>query len=187
MLVEGVRFAVWAPNAEVVSVTADFNQWDRTRHPMRLRDGGIWEIFIPGIGAGECYKYSVLSHTGDLQVREFAREQEQTVELFLDLETPPGMQEWFEQAVNCCAFLAWRLAGKAVGIHFRTQDLDFRLPEEGDVYTVLKYLALVQNRFGKPPEVAEAVLWMCSERASFMTGQSLVLDGGFLAGPNVPG
>jgi NAD(P)-dependent dehydrogenase (short-subunit alcohol dehydrogenase family) len=43
------------------------------------------------------------------------------------------------------------------------------------------------GRFGKPMEIAEAVLWMCSDRASFMTGQSLVLDGGFLAGPNFPG
>ncbi len=43
------------------------------------------------------------------------------------------------------------------------------------------------GRFGRPVEVAEAVLWMCSDRASFMTGQSLVLDGGFLAGPNAPG
>ena len=43
------------------------------------------------------------------------------------------------------------------------------------------------GRFGTPMEVAEAVVWMCSERASFMTGQSLVLDGGFLAGPNPPG
>jgi len=42
------------------------------------------------------------------------------------------------------------------------------------------------GRFGQPMEVAEAVLWMCSDRASFMTGQSLVLDGGFLAGPNAP-
>jgi NAD(P)-dependent dehydrogenase (short-subunit alcohol dehydrogenase family) len=42
------------------------------------------------------------------------------------------------------------------------------------------------GRFGKPMEVAEAVVWMCSDRASFMTGQSLVLDGGFLAGPNSP-
>lgn len=42
------------------------------------------------------------------------------------------------------------------------------------------------GRFGTPMEVAEAVVWMCSERASFMTGQSLVLDGGFLAGPNSP-
>jgi len=43
------------------------------------------------------------------------------------------------------------------------------------------------GRFGTPLEVAEAVLWMCSDRASFMTGQSLTLDGGFLAGPNSPG
>jgi len=42
------------------------------------------------------------------------------------------------------------------------------------------------GRFGRPMEVAEAVLWMCSDRASFMTGQSLILDGGFLAGPNSP-
>ena len=42
------------------------------------------------------------------------------------------------------------------------------------------------GRFGMPMEVAEAVVWMCSDRASFMTGQSLVLDGGFLAGPNPP-
>jgi NAD(P)-dependent dehydrogenase (short-subunit alcohol dehydrogenase family) len=43
------------------------------------------------------------------------------------------------------------------------------------------------GRFGKPSEVAEAVVWMCSDRASFMTGQSLVLDGGFLAGQSSPG
>ena len=42
------------------------------------------------------------------------------------------------------------------------------------------------GRFGTPREVAEAVVWMCSDRASFMTGQSLVLDGGLLAGPNSP-
>jgi NAD(P)-dependent dehydrogenase (short-subunit alcohol dehydrogenase family) len=40
------------------------------------------------------------------------------------------------------------------------------------------------GRIGRPAEIAEAVLWMCSDRASFMTGQSLVLDGGFLAGVN---
>jgi NAD(P)-dependent dehydrogenase (short-subunit alcohol dehydrogenase family) len=43
------------------------------------------------------------------------------------------------------------------------------------------------GRFGKPEEIAEAVVWMCSNRASFMTGQCLVLDGGFLAGPTSPG
>jgi 1,4-alpha-glucan branching enzyme len=66
--VEGVRFAVWAPTAEVVSLLGDFNQWDRTRHPMRLRDGGIWEIFMPGVGVGTRYKYSVLG--GDASVQD---------------------------------------------------------------------------------------------------------------------
>ncbi|HTW67158.1 MAG TPA: 1,4-alpha-glucan branching protein GlgB [Bryobacteraceae bacterium] len=55
----GVRFAVWAPNAEVVSVVGDFNDWDERRHPMRRRSGGVWEIFLPGAGAGANYKYSV--------------------------------------------------------------------------------------------------------------------------------
>jgi len=65
--VEGVRFAVWAPNAEVVSVTGDHNGWDRTRHPMRLRDGGLWEIFLPGLGTGAHYKYSVMMPNGHEQ------------------------------------------------------------------------------------------------------------------------
>jgi 1,4-alpha-glucan branching enzyme len=65
--VDGVRFAVWAPNAEVVTVTGDFNGWDRTRHPMRLRDGGIWEIFLPGLAAGTQYKYFVLARDGGEQ------------------------------------------------------------------------------------------------------------------------
>ena len=46
--VRGTRFAVWAPNAETVTLVGDFNQWDTRRHPMRVRDGGIWEIFLPG-------------------------------------------------------------------------------------------------------------------------------------------
>src|SRR5581483_9265739 len=59
--VAGVRFAVWAPNALVVSVIGDFNEWDSRRHPMRLRTGGIWEIFLPEIGVGTHYKYQVRS------------------------------------------------------------------------------------------------------------------------------
>jgi 1,4-alpha-glucan branching enzyme len=59
--VKGVRFAVWAPNAISVSVAGDFNQWDTRRHPMRRRNGGIWELFIPGAGEGAAYKYHVRS------------------------------------------------------------------------------------------------------------------------------
>ncbi len=59
--IAGVRFAVWAPNAEFVSVTGAFNDWDNRRHPMRLRTGGVWEIFIPGAKHGDAYKYLVRS------------------------------------------------------------------------------------------------------------------------------
>jgi 1,4-alpha-glucan branching enzyme len=59
--VEGARFAVWAPNAIMVGVIGSFNSWDRRRHPMRLRAGGVWEIFIPGVEPGEPYKYFVQS------------------------------------------------------------------------------------------------------------------------------
>ena len=59
----GAAFAVWAPNAEAVSVVADFNDWDRGRHPLvRRRDGsGIWEGFVAGVALGARYKYHVAS------------------------------------------------------------------------------------------------------------------------------
>ncbi len=59
--VDGVHFACWAPNATRVSVVGDFNQWDGRCHCMRLRGNtGVWEIFIPGLVAGEAYKYELL-------------------------------------------------------------------------------------------------------------------------------
>ncbi len=58
--VRGVAFAVWAPNAQRVSVVGNFNFWDGRRHPMRVRGGsGIWEIFLPGLREGELYKFEV--------------------------------------------------------------------------------------------------------------------------------
>ncbi|WP_062345075.1 1,4-alpha-glucan branching protein GlgB [Novosphingobium sp. CCH12-A3] len=61
----GVHFAVWAPNAQVVSVVGDFNDWDQRRHPMRRRaDIGVWEIFIPDIGEHRAYKYHVIGADG---------------------------------------------------------------------------------------------------------------------------
>lgn len=58
--VEGVHFAVWAPNALRVSVVGDFNQWDGRKHMMsKVGDSGIFAIFVPGLGAGELYKYEI--------------------------------------------------------------------------------------------------------------------------------
>ena len=87
--------------------------------------------------------WKATAHTGDLQVREFAREQEHIIEIFLDLQAPDELGDWFEQAVECCAFLAWRVTRRGSRIRFRTQEFDLVVPEEGDVYAVLKYLALV--------------------------------------------
>ncbi|MCU1330999.1 MAG: 1,4-alpha-glucan branching enzyme [Bryobacterales bacterium] len=65
--VEGVRFAVWAPTAAYVSVVGDFNEWDTRRHPMRLRNAGVWEVFLPCAKPGQAYKYLVRSKVGDQQ------------------------------------------------------------------------------------------------------------------------
>ena len=60
--VAGVRFAVWAPNAERVSVVGDFNRWDGRVHPMQSRgSSGVWELFVPDIPAGEIYKFEIRS------------------------------------------------------------------------------------------------------------------------------
>jgi uncharacterized protein (DUF58 family) len=93
--------------------------------------------------------WKATAHTGALQVREFAREQERSIEIFLDRDLPRGLEPWFEQAVNACAFLAWRLSARGMGVRFRTQEFDFRLPEEGDIYTILRFLALVQPLAGR--------------------------------------
>jgi len=57
----GVRFAVWAPNAEAVFVCGSFNGWSECAHPMRRRDGGVWELFVPGVETGAIYKYFIRS------------------------------------------------------------------------------------------------------------------------------
>ena len=63
--VKGTAFAVWAPDAQRVSVVGDFNTWDGRRHPMRLRrECGVWELFLPGVAAGACYKFEIRSNDG---------------------------------------------------------------------------------------------------------------------------
>ena len=61
----GTYFSVWAPNARSVSVVGDFNNWDRTAHPMQpVQQSGIWDIFVPGVKAGDLYKFAVETSQG---------------------------------------------------------------------------------------------------------------------------
>jgi len=68
--IPGVRFAVWAPSAERISVVGDFNNWDGRCHPMRVRgNSGVWELFIPGLSVGQAFKYEVRSRKGDITLK----------------------------------------------------------------------------------------------------------------------
>lgn len=64
---DGTYFAVWAPNARLVTLEGNFNGWNKSSHPMQVRwdESGIWEIFVPGLAAGEVYKYFIKSNTGE--------------------------------------------------------------------------------------------------------------------------
>lgn len=65
--VDGVSFALWAPNAKRVSVVGNFNNWDGRRHMMRPRgSSGIWELFVPGLKEWDIYKYEIIGANGDL-------------------------------------------------------------------------------------------------------------------------
>ncbi|MET9292349.1 1,4-alpha-glucan branching enzyme [Streptomyces sp. NPDC003077] len=68
--VTGTRFTVWAPNAQGVRVTGNFNYWDGTGFPMRsLGSSGVWELFVPGLGEGELYKFDIARPDGSHTLR----------------------------------------------------------------------------------------------------------------------
>ncbi|WGW05926.1 1,4-alpha-glucan branching protein GlgB [Tropicibacter oceani] len=67
---KGTHFAVWAPNAQRVSVVGDFNMWDGRRHPMRrVGATGSWEIFLPDVAEGALYKYEIVGADGNLRLK----------------------------------------------------------------------------------------------------------------------
>jgi len=97
---EGVLFAVWAPNAEEVSVVGDFNFWDCCSHKLAPRwdSSGIWEGFIPGVQAYSCYKYSILAKNGKRLEKgdPFARQWE-TPPRTASRVCPPSLFEWHDE------------------------------------------------------------------------------------------
>ncbi|HEY1583970.1 MAG TPA: 1,4-alpha-glucan branching protein GlgB [Chthoniobacterales bacterium] len=88
----GAYFAVWAPNADRVSVVGDFNFWDGRVHPMRkLLPSGVWEIFVPGVKEGAHYKYEIKTRSGALLLKSdpfgfFSQHGVQTSSLVYNLE-----------------------------------------------------------------------------------------------------
>ena len=129
----------------LVSLSGDIDSWFRGHgHDFyRIRP-------YEALESARHVDWKATAHTGDLQVREFAREQERTVALFLDIDVPPENASWFERAVECCAYLAWTMSRQGAALRFVSQDVELRCPEETDVYAILKYLALVFPRQGKP-------------------------------------
>jgi uncharacterized protein (DUF58 family) len=99
------------------------------------------------------------AHTGELQVREFSQQQDALIDVYLDLAVTEPHVEWFERAVDCCAWLVWETAARGTRIRFRTMELDVTIPTEADTYTILEYLALVEPR--QPKGVPEPASEEC--------------------------
>jgi 1,4-alpha-glucan branching enzyme len=102
--VEGTYFAVWAPSARQVFVVGEFNNWNKSSHPLRPRgQSGIWEGFIPGIGQGTLYKYYIVSHQRSYKVEKadpFASYSEippKTASVVWNLDYSWGDQAWMEK------------------------------------------------------------------------------------------
>jgi hypothetical protein len=101
--VSGTSFAVWAPGAHGVRVTGDFDGWAGWTHPMRsLGSSGVWEIFVPGVGVGNRYKFRILGPDGVWREKSdpmaFATEvPPSTASVVTALHHEWGDEEWLEQ------------------------------------------------------------------------------------------
>ncbi|GAB4239335.1 MAG: 1,4-alpha-glucan branching protein GlgB [Acidobacteriota bacterium] len=103
----GTYFAVWAPNAEQVSVIGDFNEWTPGRHPLRVRgSSGIWEGFIPGIGKGTLYKYHIRSRLNSYETQKadpygfYAEVPPRSASVVWDLAYEWKDGEWMQERVR---------------------------------------------------------------------------------------
>ncbi|MGD1859068.1 MAG: 1,4-alpha-glucan branching protein GlgB [Leptolyngbyaceae cyanobacterium] len=103
--VQGVYFAVWAPNARNISVVGNFNNWDGRKHQMRMLNGGVWDLFIPELLVGELYKYEIKNAAGHLFLKSdpYGFQQQvrpETASIVADLSYEWHDQSWLEQRRN---------------------------------------------------------------------------------------
>ena len=140
--IDGIHFAVWAPNARRVSVVGDFDGWDGRRLPMRLRhDCGVWELFVPGLADGLRYKYEVLGADGGRHEKAdpvaFAAEKPPATASIVHVAGPHSWRD--------AAWMAARAEGdprhKAISVYECHLGSWARVPEEGNRYLTYRELA----------------------------------------------
>ncbi|NJK99165.1 MAG: 1,4-alpha-glucan branching enzyme [Spirulinaceae cyanobacterium SM2_1_0] len=104
--VQGVYFAVWAPNARNASIIGDFNNWDGRQHQMRKRENGTWELFIPELSAGAHYKYEIKNWEGHIYEKSdpygfYQEVRPKTASIVADIDHYEWHdQDWLEQRRN---------------------------------------------------------------------------------------
>ncbi len=139
--VQGVSFTVWAPNARGVSVVADFNGWDGRVNPMRQLGGsGIWELFVPGAGAGTHYKYEIRKAHGGIVLKadpyaQAAQHPPQTASVVFQAKYKFGDDEWMKARVGADP---WRSPMSIYEMHLGSWR---RVPEEGNRSLTYRELA----------------------------------------------
>jgi len=139
----GTHFAVWAPDAEVVSVVGDFNGWNPSQHRMQPRwdQSGIWELFVPDVGPGTLYKYHIRSHANGYTVQKTdpygfrAETPPRTASLVSQLDYEWQSRHWLEQRAKVHALDApWSIYEVHLGSWRRK-------PEQGNRWLTYRELA----------------------------------------------
>ena len=141
--IAGVHFAVWAPNADRVSVIGDFNRWDGRVHVMRpLASSGVWQLFIPDLPEGACYKYEVRTRAGHLLEkadpygRRFEVPPNSASVIWTEGRYEWGDEEWLRDRPS---FAGWHERPMSIyEVHLGSWK---RVPEEGNRYLSYRELS----------------------------------------------
>jgi 1,4-alpha-glucan branching enzyme len=140
--ISGTLFSAWAPCAQRVSVVGNFNQWDGRRHQMRyLGNSGIWEIFIPGIGQGEIYKYEIKTPQNQLYIKSdpyafYSELRPHTASVVYNIDSYKWSDEkWIEERENSNVF------EKPISIYEVHLGSWARVPGEGNRFLTYRELA----------------------------------------------
>ncbi len=138
----GTMFSVWAPNAEAIHVTGDFNGWSKDSHPLRPREkSGIWEGFIPGVGKGTRYKYHLAS-----RYAMYRADKADPFALFSEVPPQTASVVWdFDYTWGDDAWMAERYRFNGLGSPISIYEVHFgswmRVPEEGSRWLTYREMA----------------------------------------------